>query len=91
MYFNTDLELETIEYLKKQKYFEFLSIERMLKSNFIPSYPFGYIMRNKQKNIVGFMGAIFSIRTIDYKEIVFCNIHTWIIDETFRLYSDLIE
>ena len=90
VYLNTDLELETIEYLKKQKYLEFSKIETMLKNNFIPSYPFGYIMRDKQKNIVGFMGTIFSIRTIGYKEMVFCNIHTWIVDETCRLYSFLL-
>ena len=61
VYLNTDLEIETIEYLKKQKYLEFSKIETVLKNNFISSYPFGYIMKNKKNNIVGFMGTIIKI------------------------------
>ena len=90
VYLDTDLELETIEYLKRQKYLEFTKIESILKNNFIRSYPFGYIMKNKKNSIVGFMGTIFSIRALGYKERVFCNIHTWIVDETFRLNSFLL-
>ena len=90
VYLDTDLEIETIEYLKKQKYLEFSKIETVLKNNFISSYPFGYIMKNKKNNIVGFMGTIFSIRTMGYKERVYCNIHTWIVDEVFRLNSFLL-
>jgi len=90
VYLNTDLELEAIEYLKKQKYLEFSKIEIILKNNFIPSYPFGYIMKNKKNDIVGFMGTIFSIRAIGYKEKVYCNIHTWIVDAEFRLNSFLL-
>ena len=90
VYLDTDLELETIEYLKRQKYLEFTKIESILKNNFIRSYPFGYIMKNKKNSIVGFMGTIFSIRALGYKERVFCNIHTLIVDETFRLNSFLL-
>ena len=90
VYLNTDLEGETIDYLKKQRYLKISKIETILKNNFIPSYPFGYIMRNKKNDIVGFVGTIFSIRNIGHKEKVYCNIHTWIVDEAFRLNSFLL-
>ena len=90
VYLGTELELETIEYLKKQKYIEFSKIEIILKNNFIPIYPFGYILKNKKNDIVGFMGTIFSIRVFGNKEKVFCNIHTWIVDEAYRINSFLL-
>ena len=40
--------------------------------------------------IVGFMGTIFSMRTIENKEHIYCNIHTWIVDKSFRINSFLL-
>ena len=88
--FNTDLELKTIEYLKKQQYLEYKKVEIVLKNNFIPSYPLGYVLINHYDKIVGFMGTIFSIRNIKNKEYTYCNIHTWVVDRDYRLNSFLL-
>ena len=90
VYLDTDLELEAIQYLKKQRFLEFSKIETVLKNNFIPSYPFGYVLKNQENTIVGFMGTIFSIRNKGNRERIFCNIHTWIVDEAYRLNSFLL-
>ena len=81
---------ETISYLKEQKYIKFTEIEKVLKNNFISDYPFGYIIKDLKNNIVGFMGTIFSKRISDNKEYIYCNIHSWIVDESYRINSFLL-
>ena len=81
---------ETISYLKNQKYIKYTEINKVLKNNFISNYPFGYIIKDLKNNIVGFMGTIFSKRIFDNKEYIYCNIHTWIVDEIHRINSFLL-
>ena len=87
---NSDLEIKTIDYLIKQEYLEFSKIEIILKNNFLHNYPFGYALIDQHNEIVGFMGTIFSMRTIENKEHIYCNIHTWIVDKSFRINSFLL-
>lgn len=90
VYSNTILETEVTNYLKKQNYLQFSKIEKILKNQFILKYPYGYAMKNPQNDIVGFMGAIFSIKKHGEKKLTYCNIHTWIVDNQYRLNSFLL-
>ena len=76
IYLNSKFYSETMNYLQKQKYLKFSKIKKILKNNFIPDYPMGYVMKDKKNHIVGFMGTIFSKRIFDSKEYTYCNIHT---------------
>ncbi len=84
---NSELYNETIDYLKKQKYINFLEIEKILLNNFISDYPFGYIIKDQNNKIVGFMGTIFSKKIHGDKEYVYCNIHSWVVDKSYRINS----
>jgi hypothetical protein len=47
---------------------------------------FGYVLEGEE-GIVGFLGLIFSRRSINGKEIKFCNITSWVVAEKFRSQS----
>jgi len=84
---NSQLYIETINYLRKQKYLKFEEIIKVLKNSFVTNYPLGYIIKNHKNNIVGFMGTIFSKKIHDNKEHIYCNIHSWIVDKSYRINS----
>ena len=63
---------------------------KVLKNSFISDYPIGYVMKNENNNIVGFMGTIYSRRNFNNQEYIYCNIHSWIVDETYRINSFLL-
>tara|TARA_B100000686_G_C16561157_1_gene847811 strand:+ start:86 stop:952 length:867 start_codon:yes stop_codon:yes gene_type:complete len=50
---------------------------------------FGYVLED-DKIIVGFLGLMFSRRVFSGKEIKFCNITSWVVDENFRSQSLLL-
>jgi len=85
-----EIYLKTIDYLKKQKFLKFSQVEKILSNNFLSDYPLGYIIKDKKNEIVGFMGTIFSRRNLNKKEYIFCNIHSWIVDEEHRINSFLL-
>jgi len=85
--FNSELYYEAINYLKKQKYMKFLEINKVLINSFVSDYPFGYVIKNKKNNVVGFVGTIFSKKFYDGKEHIYCNIHSWIVDKPYRINS----
>ena len=89
VYPNTTLNEESIKYLKKQNYLEFSKIEKILQNNFTSIHPIGYVIKNQNNSIIGFMGTIFSHKKIDNENKTFCNIHTWIVDKEYRFYSYL--
>jgi hypothetical protein len=84
---NTKLYTESLNYLKNQKYIKFSKIENVLKNNFISNLPLGYVIIDREKKIVGFMGTIFSKKIINGSEYNYCNIHSWIVDEQHRINS----
>jgi len=90
VYLNGKFYFETMNYLQKQKYLKFSSINKVLENNFISDYPLGYIITNESKTIVGFMGTIYSKRNFNNQEYIYCNIHTWIVDEAYRINSFLL-
>ena len=71
-------------FLIKQKFLNANEIFEILKINFDESQPIGYILM-KDKNIVGFLGTIFSKRPIKEKIIDHCYLHSWIVLERHRL------
>jgi len=85
VFFNTSLAVKATEYLKKQAYLDYKTIETFLKNNFNPKYPFGYVVINQFDEIVGFLGTMFSNREESGTKYLYCNLHTWIIDKAYRL------
>ena len=85
VYFNSELSEKTFSYLKGQKYLKFNKIVKFINNKFLTDYPYGYIILDKNKNIYGFLGTMFSQRLNQNSSYIFCNLHTWIIDEGKRL------
>lgn len=74
-------------YLKKQNFLDYKKIDILLKFNSKNNYPVGYIMRDLKSNIIGFMGTLFYEKFIGKKKLIYCNIHSWIVNKQFRLNS----
>ena len=84
VYFNSDLEIKTFKYLKNQRYLKFKEISKFIYNHFLNDYPFGFIIIDENKNIFGFLGTMFSSRETGNQSYIFCNLHTWIINENKR-------
>ena len=89
VFLNTQLETKSVKYLKNQNYLDFKKISQILKINYSKKSPLGYVLKTKKK-IVGFVGTLFSKRKINNKNYIFCNIHTWIVNEANRITSHLL-
>lgn len=89
VFFDSKLETRSINFLKNQNYLDYKKIKQILKIKFHKNYPSGYVLRIKNK-IVGFLGTLFSERKINNKNYIYCNIHTWIVNESHRLSSHLL-
>ena len=87
--YKKDLSSEKIlSFLKNQKLIPFNQIEKILLSSQDNLDPIGIIMiESKLNSVVGFVGTFFSKRTINSKIHFFCNIHSWIVNPSHRLYS----
>ena len=70
VYLNSKFYSEAINYLQKQKYLKFSSINKILRNSFISDYPLGYVMKNENSNVVGFMGTIYSRRNFNNQEYI---------------------
>ena len=86
VYFNSNSKKRAFEYLKKQKYLKYSKIKKFIYNNFLDSYPFGYIIVDKDEKIRGFLGTMFSRRSdLNNNNSLYCNLHTWIVDDDIRL------
>ena len=90
VYLNSKSYSDAIKYLQDQKYLEFTSINKLLNNIFSTEHPIGYVIKNEKKAIVGFMGTIYSKRNFNNQEYTYCNIHSWIVEEKYRLNSFLL-
>ena len=90
VFLNNKLENETITYLQKQSYLDFTKLENILKNNFIKEFPFGYVLMTHFGEIVGFLGTMFSDRNEKESKNIYCNLHTWIVNKSYRLNSYLL-
>ena len=89
VFFNSRLETQSINFLKNQNYLNYNEIKKILKINYDKKYPLGYVLKTKNE-IVGFLGTLFSERKINNKNYIYCNIHTWIVDDSHRISSHLL-
>ena len=90
VFLNSKLENEAIAYLQKQSYLDFAKLENILKNNFIKEFPFGYVLMTHFGEIVGFLGTMFSDRNERESKNIYCNLHTWIVNKSYRLNSYLL-
>lgn len=74
-----------ISFLKKQKYISNKKIFDIIKKTFISNKPIGNIMLDMKNEPVGFLGTIYSSRVLLNKETLQCCLHTWIVNEKYRL------
>ena len=88
VYLNDDFFKSVIKFIEEQDLKPINKIIKLLYLSGNEQFPVGKIMFNKKdKKIVGFMGTYFSTRTEENKRLLFCNIHSWIVVKSFRLYS----
>ena len=86
VYLNTPSNIEAFKYLKKQNYLKFSKIKKFINNNFLETHPFGYLVIDNNENIKGFLGTMFSQRSdLNNDQSLYCNLHTWIIDDDVRL------
>ena len=76
-----------INFLRKQHFLPHQNIQDLISFQKDEQYPIGYIMVNRSNIVVGFVGTWFSKRRINSRENIFCNIHSWIVEQEYRLYS----
>ena len=76
-----------INFLRKQNLLPYQNIENLISFQKNEKYPIGYMMLNRNNTVVGFVGTWFSERKIKGYENIFCNIHSWIVQQEYRLYS----
>ena len=76
-----------INFLRKQNLLPYQNIENLISFQKSEKYPIGYMMFNRNNAAVGFVGTWFSERKIKGYENIFCNIHSWIVQQEYRLYS----
>lgn len=72
-------------FLKKQNFLSASEALSIIEINFLKQHPIGYILIENDKNIVGFLGTIFSKRTINEISVEHCYLHSWVVFERFRL------
>ncbi len=88
VYLNDDFFKSVIKFIEEQDLKPINKIIKLLYLSGNEKFPVGKIMFNKKdKKIVGFMGTYFSTRIEENKRLLFCNIHSWIVVKSFRLYS----
>ena len=87
VYLNDNFFKSVIKFIEEKDRRQVNQIIKLLYLSGNEKFPVGKIMFNKKdKKIVGFMGTYFSTRTEENKKLLFCNIHSWIVVKSFRLY-----
>lgn len=72
------------KFLKTQKYLDPKEIFEILKINFNSDKPIGYVLIKNDKDVIGFLGTIFSKRLIEENRVEHCYLHSWIVCEKHR-------
>ena len=84
---NSDNFNKLKEYLNDQDFLDSKRISLLFQFNQNNNYPIGFVIKNLENNIVGFMGTLFYEKLINDKKFIFCNIHSWIVNKKYRLNS----
>ena len=88
VYLNENFFEKVIQFIEKQNLQPFHHIIKLLYLSGNKNFPIGIAMINKEnKEIVGFVGTYFSKRPGKSENIIVCNIHSWIVVKSFRLYA----
>ena len=86
--YKKDLRSKVVfNFLKTQKFIPIENINLILKSSKEDLPVCSIMIHLKSGETVGFVGTFFSKKTFKNKKILFCNIHSWIVDKKHRLYS----
>ena len=72
-------------FLIKQKSLNKNEVMAILEVNFLKNRPIGYALIDDQKQIIGFLGTIFSKRTLKETTVEHCYLHSWVVLEKYRL------
>lgn len=79
---------EILNFLKDQNKIPLDNIKKIINFTREENYPVAFVMTHLDSNkIVGFMGTLFSKKRSNQNQSIFCNIHSWIVDNNHRLYS----
>lgn len=79
---------EILNFLKDQNKIPLDNIKKIINFTREENYPVAFVMTHLDSNkIVGFMGTLFSKKRSNQNQSIFCNIHSWIVDNDHRLYS----
>ena len=85
IYINDKKKFYLDNFLKNQKFLNYNEVIDILKINYDNKKPIGYILIKDEKDIVGFLGTIFSNRPIEEKLVEHCYLHSWIVSKNHRL------
>ena len=72
------------KFLKTQRYLDPKEIFEILKINFNSKQPIGYALIKNDRDVIGFLGTIFSNRLIKENTVEHCYLHSWIVFEKYR-------
>jgi hypothetical protein len=84
---NSDNFNKLKKYLIKQDFLDSKRISLLFQFNYNNNFPIGFIIKNLENDIVGFMGTLFYEKLINNQKFIFCNIHSWIVNKKNRLNS----
>ena len=85
IFFNDEKKKLLDNFLSFQKFLNKKDIFSIININFSPLEPVGYSLIDSKKNVVGFLGTIFSKRIVNNKLISHCYLHSWVVDQQHRL------
>ena len=72
-------------FLNSQKFLKPKDVLKISKINFNFEQPIGYILIDDKKEVVGFLGTIFSSIPVEEKFVEHCYLHSWIVLKKYRL------
>ena len=72
-------------FLNNQNFLNPNDVLKILTINFKIEQPIGYTLINDKKEIVGFLGTIFSSIPVEEKFVEHCYLHSWIVLKKYRL------
>ena len=74
-------------YINNQNYLDKNKVNSIINLSFLKDFPIGYVLADKHFTIFGFLGTIFSNRKFGNKTCLHCYLHSWVVNENYRLQS----
>lgn len=89
VYYNNRLYLQTLKYIKKQNNLNYQKVLFLLNNFINKKYPICNVLIYEKK-VVGFVGTTFSLKKLNNKNFLNCNIHSWMVDVNHRIGSSML-